>query len=106
MADHPRPDGTYPRPAHDVGETRPPVEPPVPVDEGYEGAGTVLTCSVMFDRDGAPERGTVIGTGVGGERFAARIAPDGDTLAELTSGVEPVGRVGTVTAGAIPEFSL
>ena len=40
------------------------------------------------------------------ERFAARIDPDGDTLAELTSGWEPVGRVGTVTAGDIPAFRL
>ena len=106
LAGHPRADGTYPTPVHDVGVTRPPVEPPVAVDEGYRGPGTVLTCTVMFDRDGEPERGAVIGTGVGGERFAARVDPDGDTLGELISGVEPVGRVGTVTAGDIPGFSL
>jgi hypothetical protein len=48
----------------------------------------------------------VIGTGAGGERFAARIDPAGDTLEELTSGSEPVGRVGTVTIGDVPEFRL
>jgi acetyl-CoA C-acetyltransferase len=106
LADHPRPDGVYPQPRFDVGATRPPVEAPVPVDEGYQGPGAILTCTVMFDRDGVPERGAVIGTGARGERFAARVDPDGDTLGELTSGTEPVGRVGTVIAGAIPEFSL
>jgi acetyl-CoA C-acetyltransferase len=106
LADRPRPDGTYPQPEYDVGGTRPPVEAPVPVDEAYEGPGTILTCTVMFDRDGEPERGAVIGTGTRGERFAARVDPDGDTLGELTSGSEPVGRVGTVTAGDIPEFSI
>jgi acetyl-CoA C-acetyltransferase len=106
LADHPRPDGEYPRPAYDVGATRPPVEAPVLVDEGYRGPGTILTCTVMFDRDGAPERGAVIGTGARGERFAARVDPAGDTLGELTSGTEPVGRTGTVTAGDIPEFTF
>ena len=53
----------------------------------------------MFDRDGTPERGAVIGTGARGERFAAAVEPDGDTLDELTSGSEPVGREGTVIAG-------
>jgi acetyl-CoA C-acetyltransferase len=104
LADHPRPDGVYPPPRYEVAETRPPVEAAVPVDEGYQGPGTILTCTVMFDRDGAPERGAVIGTGARGERFAARVDPAGDTLDQLTSGSEPVGRVGTVTAGATPVF--
>jgi hypothetical protein len=106
LADHPRADGHYPAPAHDLGVGRPPVEPPVVVTEDYAGPGTVLTFTVMFDRDGQPERGTVIGTGVGGERFAARVDAQGDTLHELTSGSEAVGRVGTVTAGDIPEFKF
>ncbi len=106
LADHPRPDGGYPAPAYPVGAARPPVEPAVPVTEDYNGAATVLTCCVMFGRDGTPERGVVIGTGERGERLAAAIDPDGDTLAELTSGTEPVGRVGRVTAGAIPSFAL
>jgi acetyl-CoA C-acetyltransferase len=106
LAAHPRPDGRYPAPRHDLGVTRPPVEPPVPVDDAYTGAGTILTCTVMYARDGTPERGAVIGTGARGERFAARVEPDGDTLDELTSGTEPVGRVGTVVAGDIPEFRL
>jgi acetyl-CoA C-acetyltransferase len=106
LADHPRPDASYPRPVHGIGAARPPVEAPVPVVEDYAGPGTVLTCTVMFDRDGRPERGAVIGTGARGERFAARIDPESDTLDDLTSGLEPVGRVGTVTGGDIPEFRL
>jgi acetyl-CoA C-acetyltransferase len=106
LADHPRDDGGYPAPGHDLGVTRPPVAAPVPVDEAYAGPGEILTCTVMFDRDGRPERGAVIGTGVGGERFAAKVDARDDTLGELISGSEPVGRVGTVVAGDIPEFRL
>jgi len=104
LADHPRVDGGYPPPHYGVGMTRPPVEAPVPVVEDYTGPGTILTFSVMYDRDGNPERGTVIGEGRRGERFAAQVDPRGDTLAELTGGEEPGGHVGTVVAGDIPEF--
>ena len=106
LADHPRDDGRYPRPVHDIGAARPPVEPPVAVVEAYAGPGTILTCTVMFDRDGTTgtrsgdrnrrPRGTVRGEG----------RPHDDTLDALTSGSEPVGRVGTVTTGDIPEFTL
>jgi acetyl-CoA C-acetyltransferase len=104
LADHPRDDGRYPAPRYDVGAARPPVEPPVPVDEAYTGPGSILTCTVTYARDGTPERGAVIGTGTRGERFAARVDPDGDTLADLTSGSEPVGREGTVVGGDVPWF--
>ncbi len=106
IADRPRDDGRYPGPVHDIGVGRPPVEPPVVVVEDYAGPGTILTCTVMFDRDGRPERGSVIGTGAHGERFAARVNATTDALDELTDGSEPVGRVGTVTTGDIPEFTL
>jgi acetyl-CoA C-acetyltransferase len=103
LADHPRADGAYPVPRHDVGVPRPPVTEPVPVVEDYAGAATVVTCSVMFDRDGAPESGAVICEGTHGERVAA-IVRDRATLDQLTDGTEPVGRVGTVTLEAVPEF--
>ena len=35
-----------------------------------------------------------------------RVEPDGDTLDELISGSEPVGREGTVVVGAVPEFRV
>ncbi len=105
LRDHARDDGAYPAPEHDVGVPRPPVTPPVPVVEDYAGAATVLTCMVMFDRDGAPERGAVICTGAHGERVSAGVH-DRDTLAALTDGGEPVGRDGTVSVADIPEFRL
>jgi acetyl-CoA acetyltransferase len=105
LSDHPRADGAYPRPAHDVGAPRPPVEAPVSVVEDYEGAITLLTCTVTFDRDGVPDRGGVIGTGRRGERVAAAVR-DRETLHELTSGTEPVGREGTVTLATVPEFRI
>ena len=105
LADRPRRDGTYPTPRFDVGVPRPPVAPPVVVDEDYRGPARILACTVMYDREGAPERGAVVGTGARGERVAARV-DDPDTLHELTSGVEPVGREGTVTIDAVPVFAL
>ncbi len=105
LADHPRDDGAYPTPRYDVGVPRPPVTPPVEVVEDYTGGLEVLACTVLYDRDGAPERGAVVGRGVRGERVAARV-DDPDTLHELTSGVEPVGREGTVTIDTVPVFAL
>jgi acetyl-CoA acetyltransferase len=105
LRDHPRDDGTYPVPRYDVGEPRKPVTDPVEVVEHYAGPLTVLTCMVMFDRDGAPDSGAVIGTGRRGERAAAAVH-DPDTLAQLTDGTEPVGREGRVALGAIPEFAI
>jgi acetyl-CoA acetyltransferase len=105
LRDHPRDDGVYPAPRHDVGVPRPPVTAPVDVAEDYAGPATVLTCTVVFDRDGAPERGAVICTGAHGERVAA-VVHDRDTLELLTDGAEPVGREGRVTLGAVPEFRV
>ena len=105
LADHPRDDGGYPAPRYDVGVPRPPVDRPVPVMEDYTGPATVLTCSVVFDRDGAPESGAVICTGAHGERSAAAV-PDRDTLEQLTDGAEPVGTQGTVSIGDLPEFRV
>jgi acetyl-CoA acetyltransferase len=103
LRDHPRDDGEYPAPRHDVGVPRPPVTEPVPVVEDYTGTATVLTCTVTFDREGTPERGAMIGEGAHGERVAA-VVHDRDTLEQLTDGNEPVGTEGTVTLGDLPEF--
>jgi acetyl-CoA C-acetyltransferase len=105
LRDRPRDDGAYPAPRHDVGVPRPPVTEPVPVVEDYTGSVTVLTCTVTFDRDGAPERGAVICDGAHGERVAAAVR-DRDTLDQFADGTEPVGREGTVRLDAVPEFTL
>jgi hypothetical protein len=105
VAAHPRDDGVYPAPRHDVGTPRPPISGSVPVVEDYTGPASVLTFMVMFDREGAPDRGAVIGTGAHGERVAAAVHDRG-TLDELTDGTEPIGREGTVSVRAVPEFSL
>jgi hypothetical protein len=105
LADRPREDGSYPAPRHDVGVPRPPTTEPVPVVEGYSGPATVVTCTVGFDRDGAPESGGVVCTGAHGERVAAAVH-DRDTLEHLTDGSEPVGTEGTVIIGDLPEFRV
>jgi acetyl-CoA C-acetyltransferase len=105
LRDRPRDDGVYPTPAYDVGEARPPVTDPIPVVEDYVGPATVVTFTATFDRDGVPERGAVICEGAHGERTAAAVR-DRDTLERLTDGSEPVGREGTVSSGAVPEFTL
>ena len=81
-----------------AGVPRPPVTDPVPVIEDYAGPATVVTCTVVFDREGAPERGAVICTGGHGERVTTAVH-DRDTLEQLTDGSEPVGTEGMVTVG-------
>lgn len=104
LRDRPSDDGAYPTPEHDVGVPRPPVTEPVPVVEDYTGPVTVLTCTVVFDREGEPDHGAVIGTGSHGERVAAAVH-DRRTLEQLVDGTEPVGREGTVSLEAVPEFT-
>jgi acetyl-CoA C-acetyltransferase len=65
-----------------------------------EGPATVETWTVYYDRDGAPERGLVIGRLDDGRRFVANTPNDGSTLAALVDeNAEPVGRRGVVRAG-------
>lgn len=64
------------------------------------GRGVIETFTVVYDREGAAQRGVVIGRLDGGEgtRFAARVIPDPGVLAGLVSGTdEPIGRSGTVS---------
>jgi acetyl-CoA C-acetyltransferase len=61
------------------------------------GNGTVETYTIVYGRDGAPERGTVLGRLDDGRRFVARL-PDDRTLLEAltrTEGIGLGGRVGT-----------
>ena len=74
----------------------------VDIDDGYEGAGTIETCSVSYRRDGSPDYGIVIGRGRAGQRFGARVdAEDGATIAALESGdSEAIGTTGRVFSTA------
>jgi acetyl-CoA C-acetyltransferase len=91
LSDRPRPGGY----ANDG-----PVQtlPGVDVVDHYEGPGTIETYTVMYSRDGAVERGVVIGRGMDGSRFAGRVdATDASTLRDLAvADRSPVGLAGTV----------
>ncbi|MEE9609021.1 MAG: acetyl-CoA acetyltransferase [Myxococcota bacterium] len=65
------------------------------VDEA-NGRGRVETYTVVFDREGAPARGIVLGRLEDGGRFLAN-TPDDRALLEALVAKEAVGRVGAVT---------
>lgn len=62
-----------------------------------DGDATVETYTVLFDRDGAPERGIIIGRLPDGARFIANAPPDRRTLESMTKH-ELIGTKGTVRA--------
>jgi acetyl-CoA C-acetyltransferase len=93
--------GTLPR-DHDVQTEADAARGEVPPFlEHYTGPGRIETYTVIYDRDGRPAFGSVIGRTPRNERFVARIpAEDAATIAALTSGsVEPVGLPGTAVEG-------
>ena len=53
------------------------------------------TYTVIYDRDGAPSRGIVVGDTVEGRRFLANTPEDRDVL-EAFAAVDEVGREGTL----------
>lgn len=67
----------------------------------YQGPANVETHTVVYDREGRPQFGVVIGRTPPGERLMARVdATDTATLATLTDlDRSPVGIQGRVTAG-------
>jgi acetyl-CoA C-acetyltransferase len=69
------------------------------------GRATVETSTVVFGRDGAPERGIVIGRLEDGRRFIANPPPERDVLETMTR-VETCGRVGRVSRAAEGETNL
>ena len=72
------------------------------VQEDYLGPATVETYTVLYDRDGAPQQGVVIGRAPSGARFIAKVpGADSGTIDWFTSGAqEPVGAAGTAVQGA------
>jgi acetyl-CoA C-acetyltransferase len=75
---------------------------PVPsVQEDYLGPATVETYTVLYDREGRPQHGAIIGRAPHGARFIAKVpAADAATIGWLTSGEqEPVGMPGAAVKG-------
>jgi hypothetical protein len=86
-----------PKDVQDDAETR---RDPVPqLDLAYTGPATVETFSIVFNRDGAPAHGSVIGRTPDGSRIFGRVlGEDKDTLAALlATDVSPVGHAGAVS---------
>jgi acetyl-CoA C-acetyltransferase len=72
-----------------------------PVVAEHNGAATLETFTVVYERDGTPNRGVVIGRTPGGARLMARVdAAETATLAQLTAlDRSPVGSRGEVAKG-------
>jgi acetyl-CoA C-acetyltransferase len=68
---------------------------PVAVDPGARGRASIETYTVLYDREGAPARGIVLGRTEQGRRFLANTPRDRDLLEAFVS-VEEVGRAGVV----------
>ena len=73
-------------------------EPHPPLATEPAGDAVVETYTVLFNREGAPERGIVIGRLAGGERFIANTPADARTLESMTKH-EMIGTKGRVSAG-------
>lgn len=80
------------RASHDRGLTTAPAK----VDETATGPATIEAYTVLYDREGAPARGIVLGRTADGKRFLANTPAD-RALLEAFVGREEVGRSGTVS---------
>ncbi|MBW2267439.1 MAG: acetyl-CoA acetyltransferase [Deltaproteobacteria bacterium] len=77
----------------------------IEVVESAEGAATVDTFTVNYDRESAPSRGIVIGRTADGRRFVANTPSDRETLEEFVAS-EAIGRRGEVrTEGDLNVFT-
>ena len=77
---------------------------PVVVAEEASGRGTAETYTVLYDRDGAPTLGIVLGRLQDGRRFIANTPEDRDLL-ESFVGAEQVGREGDLAhVGGLNRF--
>lgn len=85
------PIGTLPAERPSKGVTTAPVE----IDEDATGPGTVEAYTVVYDREGAPARGIVLGRTAAGDRFLANTPAD-RSLLEAFVAAEQVGRGGTL----------
>ncbi len=69
---------------------------PLDVHEDCIGAGAIEAYTAVYDRDGNPARGIILGRSDDGQRFVANTPGDADLLADLVS-QEGVGRAGTLS---------
>lgn len=69
---------------------------PLPVVDEARGDGTVEAYTVLYDRDGAPSRGIVLGRQGDGRRFVANTAEDRDLLENFVAH-EQVAREGKLS---------
>lgn len=78
---------------------RGPIPPHV---EDYAGPGEIETYTVLYERNGQPKFGVIVGRNPDGARFLAKVLPaDAAGLDFLTDGeVEPVGAAGEAVMGA------
>ncbi|MBV9996168.1 MAG: acetyl-CoA acetyltransferase [Caulobacteraceae bacterium] len=72
-----------------------------PFVEDYAGPGEIETYTALYERDGAPKFGVILGRSPAGERFLAKVPPeDAAAIALLTDGkIEPVGTWGQAVMG-------
>jgi len=89
----PKPGAIEPAGAADVTDAPGPVE----ITDEARGKASVETYTVLYGRDGAPERGIVVGRLEDGVRFIANTPDDRDAL-ESFAAVENVGREGSASA--------
>ncbi|ENZ82183.1 acetyl-CoA acetyltransferase [Caulobacter vibrioides] len=94
----PQPAGTFPQDFDVQAEADRRRGALTPIDEAYAGPARIETYTVLYDREGAPRLGVVIGRADDGRRVIGRVpSTDAETIAFLTDGVtEPVGRRGLV----------
>ncbi len=90
----PAPEAAAP-PAPEAAARPAPAGEPVPLALRAEGAATLETYTVLFERDGAPTRGIVIGRLEDGRRFLANL-PEDRALLEAFVATEAVGLRGRV----------
>jgi acetyl-CoA C-acetyltransferase len=81
--------------AESVSRRRDP-EPSVELALEADGPASVETYTVLFDRDGSPSRGIVVGRLEDGRRFLAN-TPEDPGLAEALAATEAIGRRGVVS---------